>query len=152
MELDVTQCIGCRKGIGLFIKEKDKTFTHLDLFATPEAGHSYKCTNQKIIEKHVKKNKGKGTYLADDELQAFYIDQEDWWYDFIDLASDTFTNNDELNEFFNRGEKGDKMWNKPNNVMEIELLTIARERGVEVIKDYYPSLIKWRIENGVGDG
>ena len=144
MELDVTQCIGCRKGIGLFIKEKDKTFTHLDLFATPEAGASYKCTNQDEIKKHVKKNKGKGTYLADTELQEFYDKQDAWWYDFIEAASVVFEDNEELNEFFNQGEKGNKMWNQPNKVMENALLEIAEEKSIEIRKDDYPDLLKWK--------
>ena len=144
MEVDVTQCIGCRKGIGLFIKEKDKTFTHLDLFATPEAGESYKCTNQDVIKKHVKENKGKGTYLADDELQEFYTKQDEWWYDFIEVASVVFEDNGELNKFFNQGEKGNKMWNQPNKVMEDALLEIAEEMSVEIRKDDYPDLLKWK--------
>ncbi len=144
MELDVTQCIGCRKGIGLFIKEKDKTFTHLDLFATPEAGASYKCSNQKEIKKHVKLNKGKGTYLADDELQEFYDFQEAWWYDFIELASNVFEGDDELNKFFNTGVKGDKVWNQNNVVMEGVLLKIAKDKNVEVTEEDYPDLLKWK--------
>ena len=145
MEIDVTQCIGCRKGIGLFIKEKDKTFTHLDLFATPEAGESYTCTNQKEIKKHLKKNGNKGTYLADEELQEFYTEQEAWWYDFIEVAIVVFEDNKELNTFFNQGEeKGNKMWNQPNKVMEDALLEIAEEMSIEIRKEDYPDLLKWK--------
>jgi hypothetical protein len=146
MELDVTQCIGCRKGIGLFIKDKDKKFIHLDLFATPEAGESYTCTNQKEIKKHLKKNGNKGTYLADGELAEFYEKQDAWWYDFIELASNTFEDNDELNKFFNAGEQGDKVWNQPNNIMEGVLLKVADGKNIEITKEDYPDLLKWNHE------
>ena len=131
--IDVTKCFGCRKGIGLFIKEK-KGFVHLDILATYEHGESIGCKNSDEIEKHLKKNKGKGTYLPDQELEAFYEKQADWWYDIEEMFPQIFDDVDDLNAFFNQGEKGDKIWNKSNEVIGAELLKIAKDKGVTLIK------------------
>ena len=48
-----------------------------------------------------------------------------------------------VSEFFNDGEKDNKTWNLPNVEIEIKLLVIASEKGIEVNEEAYPDLIKW---------
>lgn len=125
--IDVTKCFGCRKGVGLFTKEK-KGFVHLDIFATYDHGESIGCQNSNEIEKHLKKNGNKGTYLPTGELNEFYIKQEEWWYDIEEMFPKIFDGVESLNTFFNQGEKGDKMWNQSNEVIETELKKLLKEK------------------------
>lgn len=141
--IDVTKCIGCRKGVSLFT-EKDGEYTHVDLFATPEAGASFKCENSETIGKLLVKNGDRGTLLPNDELKKFFEIQEFWWEDIIDLAHAVLKEQSKVSEFFNDGEKGNMMWNKPNLEIENALLAIAEIEGVEVDEEAYPDLIKWQ--------
>ena len=61
--IDVTKCFGCRKGIGLFIKEK-KGFVHLDLFATYEHGNAWKQSKDHFRMYDPKAKKYYPDYLA----------------------------------------------------------------------------------------
>ena len=140
--IDVTKCIGCRKGVSLFT-EKDGEYTHVDLFATPEAGASYKCENSETIGKLLVKNGDRGTFLPNDELKKFFEKQEFWWEDIIDLAYAILKEQSKVSEFFNDGEKGDMMWNKPNLEIENALLALADIEGIKVDEEAYPDLIKW---------
>ena len=141
--IDVTKCIGCRKGVSLFT-EKDGEYTHVDLFATPEAGASFKCENSEIIGKHLTTNGDRGTLLPFGDLKSFYEKQEFWWENIINLAYTTLKNQSKVSEFFNSGENGNMIWNKPNIDIENELLALANKEGVKVDKEDYPDLIKWR--------
>lgn len=141
--IDVTKCIGCRKGVSLFT-EKDGEYTHVDLFATPEAGASFKCENSETIEKLLVKNGDRGTLLPNDELKKFFDKQEFWWEDIIDLSYATLKEQSKVSEFFNGGEKGNMMWNKPNLEIENALLALAEIEGVKVDEEAYPDLIKWQ--------
>lgn len=141
--IDVTKCIGCRKGVSLFT-EKDGEYTHVDLFATPEAGSSFKCENSETIGKLLVKNGDKGTLLPNDELKKFFEKQEFWWEDIIDLAYATFKEQSKVSEFFNDGEKGNMMWNKTNLEIENSLLALAEIEGIKVDEEAYPDLIKWK--------
>ncbi|MGB0881440.1 MAG: hypothetical protein ACPGSO_00695 [Vicingaceae bacterium] len=141
--IDVTKCMGCRKGVSLFT-EKDGEYTHVDLFATPEAGASYKCENSENIGGLLVKNGDKGTLLPNEELKQFFERQEFWWEDIIDLAYDTLKEQNKVSEFFNTGEKGNMMWNKPNLEIENGLLALAEKEGIKVDKEAYPDLIKWQ--------
>ena len=78
VNIDVTKCLGCRKGISLFT-EKNGEYTHVDIFATPEAGASYKCENSETIGNFLMKNGDRGTLLPNEELKAFFTKQEIWW-------------------------------------------------------------------------
>jgi len=115
--IDVTKCIGCRKGVRLFT-EKDGEYTHFDLFATPEAGASFKCENSETIGKLLVKNGDRGTLLPNDELKKLFATQEFWWEDIIDLAYATLKEQSRGSEFFHDREKDAIMWHKTN--LEIE--------------------------------
>ena len=141
-DIDVSKCIGCRKGISLFT-EKDGEYTHVDLFATPEAGASYKCENSEIIGNFLMKNGDRGTLLPNEQSKAFFTKQEMWWEDIISLSYDTLKEQEMVSEFFNDGEKDSKTWNLPNVEIENKLLEIASKNGIEVNEEAYPDLIKW---------
>ena len=141
--IDITKCIGCRKGVSLFT-EKDGEYTHVDLFATPEAGASFKCENSETIGELLVKNGDRGTLLPNDELKKLFAKQEFWWQDIIDLAYATLMEQSRVSEFFNDGEKGAMMWNKPNLEIESALLALAEIKGVKVDEEDYPDLIKWQ--------
>lgn len=135
-------CLGCRKGISLFTEENGE-YTHVDLFATREAGASYKCKNSETIGEFLIKNGDKGTLLPNDQLKAILEKQEMWWEDIISLAYDTFKEQKMVSDFFNDGLKDNKTWNLPNIEIENKLLEIALKNGIEVTKDTYPHLIIW---------
>ena len=140
--IDVTKCIGCRKGTSLFF-EKDGEYIHVDLFATPESGSACKCENSETIGNFLMKNGDRGTFIPNEQSREFFNKQVIWWEDIIKLAYDTLKEQEMVSEFFNNGEKGDKMWNKTNLEIENALLTIASNNGIEVNEDIYPDLIKW---------
>jgi hypothetical protein len=141
--IDVTKCIGCRKGVSLFT-EKDGEYTHIDLFATPEAGESFKCENSETIGKYLVPNSDRGTLLPNEDLKKFYNKQEFWWEDVIALAYAVLKEQSKVSEFFNSGKKGNKIWNKPNVDIENKLLALADKEGVKVDEEAYPDLIKWQ--------
>jgi len=141
--IDVTKCMGCRKGISLFT-EKDGEYTHVDFFATPEAGASFKCENSETIGKHLVVNGDRGTLLPNEDLKKFYEKQEFWWEDIIDLAYDTLKEQSKVSDFFNNGEKDNMMWNKSNVEIENGLLALAEIEGIKVDEEGYPDLIKWQ--------
>lgn len=141
--IDVTKCIGCRKGVSLFT-EKDGEYTHVDLFATPEAGASFKCGNSETIGKYLVPNGDRGALLPNEELKRFYEKQEFWWEDIIDLAYDTLKEQNKVSEFFNNDERGNMIWNKPNIDIENKLLALAEIEGVKIDEEDYPDLIKWK--------
>ena len=142
VNIDVTKCLGCRKGISLFT-EKNGEYTHVDIFATPEAGASYKCENSETIGNFLMKNGDRGTLLPNEELKAFFTKQEIWWEDIISLAYDTLKEQKMVSEFFNGREKDNRTWNLPNIEIENKLLAIASENGIEVNEETYPDLIRW---------
>jgi len=142
-DLDVGKCIICRKGVSLFT-EKDGEYLHIDLFATSEAGASYKCENSATIGKFLIKNGDRGTLLPNENSKEFFSKQEMWWEDIISLAYDTFKEQSKVAEFFNTGKKGDMIWNKSNAEIENKLLAYASDNGIDVNEDAYPNLIKWK--------
>ena len=142
VNIDVTKCLGCRKGISLFI-ENNGEYTHVDLFTTPEEGTSLRCENSETIGKYLMKNGDKGTLLPNEESKSFFAKQEMWWEDIISLAYDTLKEQEMVVEFFNDGEKDNRTWNLPNVEIENKLLEIASANGIEVNEDAYPDLIKW---------
>jgi len=141
-KIDVTKCIGCRKGISLFI-EDNGVYTHMDLFATREAGASYKCENSEVIGKYLVKNGDRGTFLPNEELKELLGKQELWWEEIVTLAYESLKEQKEVSAFFNEGEVGKKTWNLPNIEIENKLLAIAVEKGIEINQDNYPYLLKW---------
>lgn len=141
-DINVAKCMGCRKGISLFT-EKDGEYTHVDLFATREAGASYKCENSETIGNFLMKNGDRGTLLPNEESKAFFTKQEMWWEDIISLAYDTLKEQKMVSEFFNDGEKDSRTWNLTNVEIENKLLAIASVNGIEVNEEAYPDLIRW---------
>lgn len=141
--IDVTKCIGCRKGVGVFT-EKDGKYVHIDLFATPAAGASYKCGNSDVIGKHLVQHGNLGTLLANEDLESFYEKQSFWWEDIIDLAYEVLKEQDKVSSFFNDGKKDDKMWNKPNVDIENALIALAEKEGMIVDEDRYPDFTRWQ--------
>lgn len=73
-----------------------------------------KCENSETIGKLLVKNGDKGTLLPNDELKKFLERQEFWWEDIINIAYATLKEQSKVYEFFNNGENGDRMLNKPN--------------------------------------
>lgn len=142
--IDTGKCIGCQRGIQLFMKKKNGEFIHVDLFFSSEAGANFTCANQEEVAKHLKKNRGKGTYLPDKELGEFYDKQAMWWYTIEDICWEVFKDGKDIVDFFNQGEKGNKMWNQTNEVIEKALLEIAEEKGVEIKEEDYPDLILFK--------
>ena len=140
-DINVEKCIGCRKGISLFT-EKDGEYTHVDLFATREAGASYKCENSETIGNFLMKNGDRGTLLPNEESKAFFTKQEMWWEDIISLAYDTLKEQKMVSEFFNDGEKDSRTWNLTNVEIENKLLAIASENGTEVKEEAYADSIR----------
>lgn len=142
--IDVTKCIGCRKGIPAFIKENN-CYSHLDLFATPEAGSIFRCENSDVVGDFLKENDNKGgIYVPKDTLKEVLDFQAYWWEDIISLAYDALKEQDKVTAFFNDGEKGNMMWNKPNADIEAALIAIAEKEGVKVDDESYPDLLKWK--------
>lgn len=140
--IDVTKCLGCRKGIGMFLEENGE-YNHCDLFATAEAGSIYLCKNSDEIKQFLVKTKN-NTYLPNDELQGVFKRQEFWWEDIITLAYDIFDNGNSVKEFFNITENDVLMWNRSNNDIENALIKLAEEKGIEVTIDNYPDLFKFK--------
>jgi len=141
-DINVAKCIGCRKGISLFT-EKDGEYTHVDLFATPEAGAIYKCENSETIGNFLMKNGDNGTLLPNEQSKELFTKQEMWWENIISLAYDTLKEQKIVSEFFNDGEKDARTWNLTNVEIENKLLAIASVNGMEVNEEAYPDLIRW---------
>jgi hypothetical protein len=140
-DINVTKCIGCRKGISLFT-EKDGEYTHVDIFATPEAGSLYKCENSEIIGSFLMKNGENGTLLPNEESKAFFTKQAMWWEDIISLAYDTLKEQTGVSKFFNDGTI-----NLTNIEIENKLVAIALLNGIELNEEVYPDLIRWNKSN-----
>ena len=85
INIDVTKCLGCRKGISHFTK-KDGEYRHFDLFASPEAGAIYRCENTDTIGEYLTEGKPDMYYTEDDDIKYFFDQQGYWWEDIIDLA------------------------------------------------------------------
>lgn len=136
--IDVTKCIGCKKGVSLFSKH-DGVYHHMDLFATREVGAEYPCRNSEDIQKYLVENEGHGTYLPNEELKLWFKEQEFWFEDIIDLSWKVFPEGNK--DFFNRNVKeGTKVWNLSNEELEKELLREAETAGIEVTEEEYPNL------------
>lgn len=136
--ISVTSCMGCKKGIESFVKMEGQFF-HLDLFATPEEGHQYRCHSKNIEDILIKSDNG--VYFPDKENEIAFKEQSFWWTEIITLATDVFKSDEAIAEFFNTGEKGTKMWNNTNEEIEEHLINIAKDKGIFVDSDTYPDLL-----------
>ena len=115
----------------------------MDIFATREAGASYKCENSELVGKYLIANGDRGTFLPNEESKAFFDNQALWWEEIITLAYDTLKEQKDVSVFFNDGEKDKKTWNLPNAEIENKLFVIAKEKGIEINEENYPFLLKW---------
>jgi hypothetical protein len=140
--IDVTKCIGCRKGIAFFEK-RNGIFYHLDILATAEAGALYECTNTPDLEPLVSENKN-GMYMANEEFKEFMAHQEWWFEDIIDLAHDLFDNKEDVTSFFYNDVDGKSMIESTNEIIESSLLAIASQKNFSVTEDDYPDLLIYK--------
>jgi hypothetical protein len=140
--LDVTKCIGCRKGIGIFTKEPHG-YNHVDVFNTIESGAIFRCKNSSVIGQYLIKNENTGTYLPNKEFKEFLLNQGSWWGDILDILYEIFqSSEDDINEFFNTEIKGKKLWNLPNQRIEEKVLQLADKNNLEIRMIIYPDLYK----------
>lgn len=144
INIDTSKCLLCRKGIWLFTKDENG-YNHLDIFATPEAGASYRCENSNVLDNYLVKNEDRGTYLPNSNVKRLFTNQELWWETIISLAYSIFDNTDEVLEFFNGGDIDNRVWMKSDIEIENLLLELAFQRGIEVDKDDYEDLIKFQL-------
>jgi hypothetical protein len=128
-------CVTCMKGKCTFMMH-DGRLTHLDLFATAEAGAMYKCGNSETIRKFLTENENGGIYVANDASKDYFIDRQMWWSDVIELASELMPTED-LQEFF-AGE--DPLWKKPKREVEAALLSLVSETRKPGLGEDFPFL------------
>jgi hypothetical protein len=143
--IDVTKCIGCRKGIPLFTKDENG-YAHTDLFASYGSGVTYKCENSDIIGDYLIPNGDKGTLLPNEELKVFFLNQEMWWDDIISLIHDVLKDTKLVQEFFNDGEKGNMTWNLSNEEIEEKISFLAIKEGFFINEEDYPDLLMWKLK------
>lgn len=139
--IDIKKCIGCRKGISLF-REIDSEFFHVDIIG----GVQYKCENSNEIKPYLILNKSKSFYLPNDYLRPKFINQELWWEDILQLAYKVFSTKEEVLNFFNEGNINERVWNKSNVEIENLLLQLAEKKKINVTKDDFPFLLKFKKE------
>lgn len=142
-EINLNNCIGCFKGINSFIIEEDK-ISHFDLFATAEAGECYECLNSEMIKKYLTTYDNGISIIKEKELESKFTEQTMWWDDIIELAHIIFSNQKNVNDFFNKGKKGDRFWNLPNEEIERELISLAKEMEIDLTKEDFPDLYYWK--------
>lgn len=133
--IDTTKCPGCRKGERLFI-QRDGEWIHVDLFATAEAGIQYKCENSDVIGPLLVPNGDKGTFLPNADFSVFLMEQEMWFEDILGIAFQVI-------EF--PAERNKLLWsNTLDYEIEVFLLEMAEEQGIEVTEETHPFLRSWK--------
>ena len=141
-KLDVTKCMGCKKGLTLFFKD-DKGFKHVDLFSSYASGSEYKCENSDTVGEFLYEQTS-SKYLTKEEFMQMFKDQDFWWEDIIDLAHAILKESKDVTDFFNEGEPGKMNWNLSNEDLESKLLELAKENDISTPEDSYPDLIKFK--------
>ena len=141
--IDVTKCLGCRKGIDVWTKRDDK-IKHMDLFASADAGSMYDCETPGI-EEHLIENEN-GMLRPKPEFKSFFEKQSWWWDDILDLAYEVFQSSSVVQEFFNSGKEGELIHTLPNERIENALVNMANVAGVVVNEDTYPDLIQFKTK------
>ena len=139
--IDVTKCLGCRKGIDIWTKREEK-LKHMDLFASAEAGAIYDCETPGI-EEHLIENEN-GMLRPKAEYQSFFSNQSFWWEDILNLAYGVMEDPERVRSFFNSGPEDSRMHNQSNETIEWTLLNMADEAGIVVDEDNYPDLIRFK--------
>lgn len=137
--IDVKKCFGCRRSQAMFILVGEK-YCHFDILHSQEASGAFPCENSKEIEPFL--NKERGFYFPNEELEAFFDDQLNWYSNIEELLDIIYEDNPEgLASFWNKGEKGSRTWNKENSEVEEYLLQIIKEKEIEINLDFYPFLL-----------
>lgn len=144
--INLNKCIGCFKGINSFIVEDDK-LNHFDLFATSEAGEYYECLNGEQIKEYLTTHNNGISTIEENELKSKFMEQAMWWDDIIELAHIIFSNQNKVNDFFNKGEKGNRTWNLSNEEIEKRIISLANEKEIEFTEEDYPDLYYWKEKN-----
>jgi hypothetical protein len=140
--IDITKCIGCRKGIWPLIK-KDDQILHLDLFSSAESGATYECLNSNEIEEFLDPIEGRGTLKPNSELLKVYTFQELWWEDILSLCHTVFSNPKDIADFFNSKQDSKSLIYLSNIAIENKLLAEAKVKQVEITQDEYSNLLLW---------
>lgn len=140
--INICNCIGCRKGISLFLK-KDDQFFHLDFFATPEAGVHFPCANSPEVGNYlIAKNDDDFMFTPNEELSEIYDKESDWFEDIVTLVQNCFYQDQEqVNGFFMEENNGIKRWQKSNEDLEEDVLVLAITHGIKPTKEDYPDLL-----------
>ena len=139
--IDVTKCLGCRKGIYIWDKQEGK-IKHVDLFASTEAGAIYECTTPGI-EEYLFVNEN-GMLRPKKEYESFFANQSFWWEDILNLAYGVMGDSEKVRSFFNSGPEDNRMHNQSNETIEWTLLNMAEEVGIVVDYPDYPDLLKFK--------
>jgi hypothetical protein len=141
--IDVTKCLGCRKGIDVWTKREGK-LKHFDFFASADAGAIYDCETPGI-EEHLIENEN-GMLRPKDEFKSFFEKQSWWWEDILELAYAIFQDPSDVKDFFNSGPEDERMHNLPNETIEWTLINLAEEAGIVVDDEMYPDLIRFKTK------
>jgi hypothetical protein len=141
--IDITKCIGCRKGVWPLIK-KDDQYLHLDVFASEDAGATYECLNSDKIGDQLVPIEGRGTFKPNSELLEIFFFQEAWWEDIIYLCRETFSQHSETADFLNSKHEGKTLITSSNEIIEEKLLNKAKENSIDVSEETYPNLLLWK--------
>lgn len=140
--IDVTKCLGCRKGIDVWTKQDDK-LKHFDFFASADAGAIYDCKTLEI-EQYLEENEN-GMLRPKKEYDSFFKNQSFWWEDILTLAYDIFQSPEEVKDFFNRGDSDNRMHNRSNEDIEDTLVNLADLNDILVDEETYPDLKRFKI-------
>jgi hypothetical protein len=141
--IDVTKCLGCRKGIDVWTKQEDK-LKHFDFFASADAGAIYDCETLEI-EQYLEENEN-GMLRPKKEYDSFFANQSFWWEDILTLAYDVFQSPEEVKDFFNGGDSDNRMHNRSNEDIEDTLVNLADLNDIVVDEETYPDLKRFKTK------
>ncbi len=141
--IDITTCIGCRKGVWPLIYKDNKHY-HVDLFSSADSGAQYECQNSDTIGEYLVEIEGKGTLKPNSELDKVYTFQEFWWEDILTLCHKIFKEPGEIAKLFNTKVDSKSLIDSPNSIIETTLLDLAKDKNIEITQDEYPDLLLWK--------
>jgi hypothetical protein len=141
--IDITTCIGCRKGVWPLIY-KDNKYYHVDLFSSAESGAQYECLNSDEIGEYLVKIEGKGTLKPNPELDEVYTAQEFWWEDILTLCHEVFKDPNDIADLFNSKINSKSLITSENIDIENALIKLAKDKYIEITQQKYPDLLLWK--------
>lgn len=130
--------MGCRMGVNEFVQDGSGLSHYIR-----ESNHQIHCNNTADISTNVRLNEQTGTFLPNDELGSFLINQSYWWSNIIALSNDVFTNPEEINNFFNGTVNGISIMKHSDDYIENQLISIGQQKDIEITQDVYPDLRFW---------